>query len=94
MSEFPKWLLALAFLSLVPLLACPLYLFGGHPIGTSDNAFLRFLLYIATQLLWLVPTASFFFTLDAWRRGYEKLSITYGCIGLLISVVGLFFIFS
>ena len=94
MSEFPKWLLALNFLSLVPLLACPFYLFGGHPIGTSSNASIGFILYLVTQLLWLLPTASFFFSLDAWRRGYKKRSIVYVAVGLIISVAGLIFVFS
>lgn len=94
MSEFPKWLLILAFLSLIPLLICPIYLFGGHPFGTSDNSFLNFLLYLATQFLWLIPTAGFFFTLDAWRRGFEKRSIAFGVASLVVSVVGIMLVFS
>ena len=54
MSEFPKWLLALAGLSLIPLLACPLFLFGAQPFGTSQYGIVRFLLYLLTQLLWLL----------------------------------------
>ena len=54
MSDFPKWLLALAGISLLPVLLSPFYLFGASPFGTSDSAFLRFLLYICTQLLWLL----------------------------------------
>lgn len=94
MSEFPKWLLALAFLCMVPLLICPVYLFGGHTFGSSENAILNFLLYLATQLLWLIPTAGFFFSLDAWRRGYEKRSIIFVSLSLLIALGGLIYIFN
>lgn len=94
MSEFPKWLLALAFLSLIPLLICPVYLFGGQLDGTSHNTFVRFLIYIALQLLWLLPIAGFFTCLDSWRRGFYKRSVALGFISLAISVIGLLIVFA
>ena len=93
MSEFPKWLLALAGLSLIPLLACPLFLFGAQPFGTSQYGIVRFLLYLLAQLLWLAPTVSFFVTLDLWRRGYYKASIALGTAAVVVSVLAFILIF-
>ncbi len=90
MSDFPKWLLALAGLSLIPLLLCPLYLFGGqHPFGTGGNALTSFLLYLLTQLLWLVPVAMFFVSLDVWRRGFERIGVALAVVGVAMSAGGL-----
>ncbi len=94
MSEFPKWLLALAGISLLPLLACPLFLFGGHPFGTSSNTLVRFLLYLATQLLWLVPIAGFFFSLDSWRRGFSKRAVSVALASAMLSVLSFVLVFS
>lgn len=87
MSEFPKWLLALAGLSLIPTLCCPLFLFGGMPFGADSSAFVRFLLYLLLQALWILPAISFFVGLDAWRRGYEKRGVVINVIGLIVSIV-------
>ena len=65
MSEFPKKILALAALSLIPLLLAPLFLFGAQPFGTAESKFGAFLLYLATHLLWVLPIASFFVGLDS-----------------------------
>lgn len=89
MSDFPKWLLALAALCALPVLLCPLYLFGGAaPFGTSGHAFVRFLLYLLTQLLWLVPAVCIFCGLDYWRRGYERVGTAIVAVGDVLTVVG------
>lgn len=88
MSDFPKWLLALAGLSLLPLLACPLYLFAFTPFGTSDSHVIRFIFYILTQLLWVSPVVLFFVSLDLYRRGYERWGITVATASALLSVGG------
>lgn len=92
-SDFPKWLLALAFVSLIPLLACPLYLFGGMPFGTSESAVVRFFLYLATQMLWFIPIVLFFAGLDAWRRGYYKTSLGVIITSDIIGIAGLVALF-
>lgn len=86
MSDFPKWMLALAGINLIPVLICPFFLFGIMPFGTSTNGFVNFLLYLATQLLWIVPLALFFISLDYYRRGFEKTGITFALIGLSVTV--------
>lgn len=88
MSDFPKWLLALAGANLLPLLCAPLYLFTSNLLGESSQAFVRFLLYTATQLLWALPLAGFFLALDSWRRGYEKRAVILAVGGLIITVAG------
>ncbi len=92
-SDFPKWLLALAFVSLIPLLACPLYLFGGMPFGTSESAVVRFFLYLTTQMLWFIPIVLFFAGLDAWRRGYYKTSLGVIIASDIIGIAGLVALF-
>lgn len=88
MSDFPKWLLALAGISLLPVLLSPFYLFGASPFGTSDSSFVRFLLYVITRLLWLLPLLLFFFSLDLYRRGYERAGIFFTSFSALIAIGG------
>lgn len=88
MSDFPKWLLALAGISLLPVLLSPLYLFGAHPFGVAGSGWARFLLYLTTQLLWLVPLLLFFFSLDFYRRGYERIGIGLAGLGGAIAIAG------
>ncbi len=93
MSDFPKWLLALAGISLLPILLSPFYLFGATPFGTSDSGFVRFLLYLATQMLWLLPLLLFFYSLDVYRRGWELLGIIIAAVSAVISVAGAISVF-
>ena len=89
MSDFPKWLLALAGVSLVPVLLSPLYLFGATPFGTRDSSLVQFLLYCATQLLWLLPLMLFFVSLDRYRRGFERSAVAVAAISALVACAGL-----
>lgn len=93
MSDFPKWMLALAGVNLLPVVLSMFYLFGATPFGTSESSFIRFLLYVLTQMLWLVPLLLFFFSLDLYRRGYERIGITLASIGCLITITGTIFLF-
>ena len=89
MSDFPKWMLALAGISLLPVLLSLFYLFGLQPFGTSPNALVRFLFYVATQLLWLLPLILFFVSLDLYRRGYERLGIAAALLGAALTATAL-----
>lgn len=93
MSDFPRPLLVLAFVSIIPLLLSPLYLFGAHPFGTGGNAFVRFLLYLLTQLLWFVPLVLFFVSLDQYRRGWTRRGWTLAAVSAVLSAGGLCLIF-
>lgn len=88
MSDYPKWLLALAGVSLLPLLACPLYIWGAQPFGTSDSHFIRFLLSLLTQLLWIVPLTLFFVCLELYRRGWERAGIAVAAVSAAIAAGG------
>ena len=88
MSEFPKKILALAALSLIPLLLAPLFLFGAQPFGTAESKVGAFFLYLATQLLWVLPIAAFFFGLDFYRRGLERIGVAVLLCGAAITAAG------
>lgn len=81
-------MLALAGISLLPVIISPLYLFGAQPFGTSESAFVRFLLYVATQLLWLLPLLLFFFSLDLYRRGYCRAGVLLAVFSALVVMSG------
>ena len=86
-------MLALAGVNLLPVVLSMFYLFGATPFGTSESPFIRFLLYVLTQMLWLVPLLLFFFSLDLYRRGYERIGITLASIGCLITITGTILLF-
>ena len=88
MSEFPKKILALAALSLVPWLLVPLCVFGAQPFGTAEGRVGAFFLYLATQLLWVLPIALFFVGLDYYRRGFERIGIAVLLCGAAITATG------
>lgn len=87
-------MLALAGFSLLPVLLSPFYLFGAHPLGTSENGFVRFLLYLATQGFWFVPLLLFFSSLDQYRRGFEKTGIAIALISAAIALTGGILVFA
>ncbi len=87
MSDFPKWLLALAGLSLLPTLASPFYLFAS-PAPAEAGAFVSLLAYVGVQLLWLVPLLLFFVSLDRYRRGYYTAGIVVASLSALLSLGG------
>lgn len=93
MSDFPKWMLALTGINLLPALLCVFYLFGVSTAGVSDSAFLRFLAYVGIQLLWLVPLLLFFFSLDFYRRGFERIGISLAVLGIIVGGAGFVAVF-
>lgn len=95
MSDFPKWLLALAGTNLIPALLCPFFLIGGvMPFGEGSNGFTHFLLYLLTNLLWVVPILLFFVGLELYRRCFELPGITVNVIGLLITLLDFWILLS
>lgn len=95
MKEFPLWRLLLSGISLVPLLFCPLFLFGGvHPFGVVQSAVLRAVIYIAMQCVWIAPIALFFVSLDAYRLGYPLRSLLLASLGVALTVGGIAVLFA
>ncbi|MBP3228482.1 MAG: hypothetical protein J6M53_06875 [Bacteroidaceae bacterium] len=94
MSLYPKWLLALAGVNLLGLLLAVFYLFGGvQPFGTSGDAVVRFLLYLATQCLWVVPVACFFGALRAHDYQHPVLAVFISLTGISILAFATLFLF-
>lgn len=89
MRDLPKWMIALAGTGLLPLTVAPFYLLGAvRPFGTSDTGWLRFLLFVLANLLWLVPVVLFFVSLDFYRRGFRRTGVVVAVAGLLLAVLG------
>lgn len=94
MKLFPWWMLLLAGISLLPVFLIPFYLFGGlHPFGVSENAVLSFLLYVLTNLLWLVPVVLFFVSLDLYCKGRRARGVAVAILGVVLTVVSALVVF-
>lgn len=86
MRDFPKWMLVLAGVNLLPLFFAPIYLFGGlRPFGTTTYGVVNFLLYLLANLLWVLPVLLFFVSLDYYRRGYERVGVCVACLGIAVT---------
>ena len=89
-SIFPKRLLIPAFVSLVSVLAAPLYLFGNvQLISPSTSGFVNVLIYIVQNLLWLAPVVLFFFSLELHRHEHERLALSLALVNVLIAAAAL-----
>lgn len=86
MKDFPHHVLLMAFPCIIPAVLSVFFLFAVHPFGTPEYAFLRFLLYITTQLLWIFPIACFFAGLDRYRRGFRRTAYAILTLGLLFTI--------
>lgn len=88
MKDFPRWVLVMAFANIIPVLLSVFFLFGGiSPLGSSENSFLNFLLYLASNLLWLLPPLTFFLGLDVYRKGWEILGVAILAVGNLLTLI-------
>jgi fumarate reductase subunit D len=96
MNQYPKWLLALSFPNVfIPIGTLIFFLFGGVTLfDTQDSTLLDILQYIALQLFWVLPLASFFATLFLWGNTHERAAIITTIVGLLISFTSVFLLWS
>lgn len=86
MNVYPKWLLLLAGTNLLCLLLIPFFVFGGFaPFGTSSSSFVGFVLYLLTNLLWLLPVGCFFGSLSLYANYHERLGVLVAVGGLLLT---------
>lgn len=94
MKDFPRWLLVLAFICIVPVFVCPLYLFGGLRLfSPSGYAVVDFLLYITQNLVWLTPILCFFGGLDLHRRGFERAGVAVIGLGVALTALSVALLF-
>ena len=87
MSDFPKWLLALAGISLLPVLLSPFYLFGAHLWHKRQRFSPSSALYLYAVALAASPVIVLF-SLDLYRRGFERAGISLAVCSALIAVGG------
>ncbi len=93
MNIYPKWLLALAGTNLLSLLLIPFFLFGGMQLfGHSESGFVNFLLYLLTNLLWLVPAGSFFGSLVLYSNYHERWSVAVATLGMLLTAADFYIV--
>lgn len=87
MKEFPKKILALAFFNLIALFLSIFFLFGGVLSPKNEvGDFVRLLIYIGVQLLWILPVASTFIGLNQYRLGFSKRSMLILVFGSLMTL--------
>lgn len=96
MSQYPKWLLALNFPSLITaIFTMIIFMFGGlHPFGNVDSMFWSFIIYAFNQIFWVFPIILFFLSLISWAYMREKISVGCAVAAWLINAAGLYFIFT
>lgn len=94
MEQYPKWFLALNFPNIIiPMIVMIFFMFGGvHPFGDVDNFFWSFVIYIFTQLLWIVPIVLFFISLISWGWIREKLALVTACVGWVFNIASCYFL--
>ena len=93
MKNYPKWLLALAFLNTMPVFLSVFFLFGGlFKAPSSWGAFIGLLIYLLINLLWILPIVAFFIGLNDYRRGYQKRGIAILVCGNILTLLDILFI--
>ena len=94
MKDYPKWLLALAFLNIIPIFLSVFFLFGRlFKAPSSRGTFIGLLVYLLVNLLWILPIVAFFVGLNDYRRGYEKRGIALLVCGNLLTLLDFLLIF-
>lgn len=93
MSNYPKWLLALVAVNVLPLLLCIFFLFGGMlALRAACAPWLRAVAYVGVQLLWLLPVASIFVGLDLHIRGWERAGVAVIVAGNVLTLFDAFLV--
>ena len=93
MKDYPKWLLALAFLNIIPVFLRVFFLFGGlFKAPSSWGTFIGLLIYLLVNLLWILPILAFFIGLNDYRRGFQKRGTAILVLGNLLTLLDILFI--
>lgn len=96
MSQYPKWFLAISFPNvIVAMMLMIFFLFGGiHPFGDVDALFWSFILYLFTQLLWIVPVVLFFLSIFAWGGARERLAVGCCVAGWVVNIAAFLLVYN
>ena len=96
MSQYPKWFLAISFPNvIVAMMLMIFFLFGGiHPFGDVDALFWSFILYLFTQLLWIVPVVLFFLSIFAWGWARERFEVGCCVAGWVVNIAEFLLVYS
>ena len=93
MKDYPKWLLDLAFLNIIPVFLSVFFLVGGlFNAPSSWGAFIGLLIYLLVNLLWILPIVAFFIGLNDYRRGFQKRGTAILVLGNLLTLLDILFI--
>lgn len=84
MSLYPKWLLLLAAICILPAVLSPFYIF----VFPSELTFFGVVGYIMKQLLWFFPAYSAYKGLDYYYREFERLGIGVTAFGAVVAIGG------
>ena len=96
MSQYPKWFLAINFPNIIFAMAMmTFFMFGGvHPFGDVDSVFWSFIIYLFTQLLWMVPIVLFFISVFAWGWARERLAVGCCAAGWVVNVIAFLLLYN
>lgn len=89
MYGYPKWLLALAAVCLLPTLLSPFYIFV-FPAEATLHSVSQYLL---RQALWIVPAFFARKGLDYYYREFNRLGVATIAIGIVIAIAGALAVF-
>lgn len=93
MKDYPKWLLTLAFLNIIPIFLSVFFLFGGlFKAPSGRGTFIGLLVYLLVNLLWILPIVAFFIGLNDYRRGFQKRGTAILVLGNLLTLLDILFI--
>lgn len=92
MKDFPWWVLLLNGLLLIPILLCPLFLFGGLYVFRSENVVWQAVNYVLVQLVWMLPVILGFKSMDLYRRGWTAKSVVLSGVTLILTALYLWFL--
>ncbi len=75
MKDYPKWLLVLAFVNIIPVFLSVFFLFGGlFKAPSSRGTFVGLLVYLLVNLLWILPIVAFFVGLNDYWKSHTNLT--------------------
>lgn len=87
MDQYPRWLLALAALTVIPAVLMSVFFIFGHvsPFGHAEWVGADFAIYLLSQLLWLAPVGLTFGAIWLWGKCQERWATAVLVLGLMLT---------